>query len=219
MNYNEKIYRLELRCQDLIKQKETLLRKIGLRGAIPHPRQISHYAAKAREVMRHLSEARSKIKILKYLEKQEKRMPKEKILELAKKIKPLMRMVDGQLMFAPKAEEKGVLYWLESQPIHCSSFTFAATGAIREAEGLQEIARMQTYHKYGGFYGFLKPSVDDAILQCPKNILDKVCAFEFVVSSFNVANTIDPDLEMHRLVTVYYTGKLPDDIAKQKVQW
>ena len=65
----------------------------------------------------------------------------------------------------------------------------------------------------------LKPSVDDAILQCPKNILDKVCAFEFVVSSFNVANTIDPDLEMHRLVTVYYTGKLPDDIAKQKVQW
>ena len=63
----------------------------------------------------------------------------------------------------------------------------------------------------------LRPTIADAIIQCPKDILDQVVAFEFVAPSRDTKDYYDKVLGMHVLTTVYYAGVVPQEIAAQKV--
>ena len=159
--------------------------------------------------------------ILATLEKllqQENAMSQKERLSYAKKIKPLMRGTSGYVELGPqtKAQE---LYWIPAYPISTQSFAFSCHCPLKPAKGLKEIGRITTYHRYGGFYGLLRPSTDEAIIQCPKEILDKVCAFEFQTDTLEFRKVYHAGLDRHILTTVYYEGSLPEDIAAQDVRW
>lgn len=50
-----------------------------------------------------------------------------------------------------------------------------------DMEELEPIIENKTLHKYG-YYGLFKPSIGEVISQIPKDLLDKVVAFEIVYS-------------------------------------
>ncbi len=135
-------------------------------------------------------EATKVIQLLEELEAKKTAMSPSEILEYAKKIKPLRKN---------KHEE---LFWLQSTAIATTS-CFYINKQIQKAEGLTEVARIKSYHTYGSYYGLLCPSTDEAIWQCPKEILDKVCAFEFYTPSFDLADVYDSNLDRHILTTIY----------------
>ncbi len=155
------------------------------------------------------------IGILTKLEEQEK-MPQEEILRLAKKIRPLVRVGKTTSVFQNQIKP---LFWAEAPHIATKSFTFNSGRGIKIATGIHEIARITTYHRYGGFRVFLRPSVDEAIIQCPKELLDKVVGFEFQTDTLKASAVYDRFLDRHVLRTVYYTGELPEDIANLPVEW
>lgn len=154
--------------------------------------------------------------ILARLEEQEK-MPKEEILRYAKKIRPLVRGNKGEYLDIEHRNDP--LYWANAQNIATKSFTYSQDNAIKVAEGLKEVGRINTYHRYGGFYGILRPSVDEAIVQCPKEWLDKVTAFEVQADSLSFSEVYSTKLDRHVLRTIYYTGLIPEDIVNLPVEW
>ena len=149
---------------------------------------------------------------------EQEKMPKKEIMAYAHKIRPLVRGTEKDALLAPYNQTKP-LYWAKPARISTQSFTFRADSALMRAEGLTEIGRITTYHRYGGFYGCLRPSVDEAIVQCPKEWLDKVCAFEIQTDSLNFNEVYSPALDRHVLRTIYYTGTLPEEIANLPVKW
>ena len=156
------------------------------------------------------------IERLKTLQAQEEALSKGEILELAKRIKPVMRGNKNYVAIYP--EQIAPLYWLDHCSVATNSFSNTAK-PIREAVGLQEIARIVTYHRYGNYYGFLNPSLEECIQQCPPEIIDKVCAVEILGNPSDIINIYDCRMDRHILTTIYYTGELPEDIAAQKVKW
>ncbi len=158
------------------------------------------------------------ITILEKLLKQEESMTRKEILAYAKKIKPVMRGSKKYVALSPE-NEGNTLFWIPAYPIHHQSFSYVCHHPLKKAEGLKEIARLTTYHTYGGYHGFLRPSADEAIIQCPKEILNKVCAFEFQTDTLDFRKIYNAGLDRHILTTVYYEGSLPEDIAAQEVSW
>ena len=156
--------------------------------------------------------------ILEKLLKQEECMTRKDILAYAEKIKPVMRGSKDYIGISPYMDGKE-LFWIPSYPIHHQSFCYICHHPLKKAEGLKELARITTYHNYGGFHGLLRPSTDEAIIQCPKEILDKVCAFEFQTDTLDMRKVYHAGLDRHILTTVYYEGTLPKDIAAQFVSW
>lgn len=145
-------------------------------------------------------------------------MSQEEILAYARKIRPLVRGTKKDALLRLYNQKKQ-LYWAKPAKISTESFTFRADSALMKAHGLTEIGRIATYHRYGEYYGFLRPSVDEAIVQCPKEWLDKVCAFEFQIDSNQIADVYNIALDRHVLRTIYYTGTLPEEIAGLPVEW
>ncbi len=156
--------------------------------------------------------------ILEKLLQQEEAMTKEEILFYAKKIKPVMRGTEEYVALSPDIEKKDI-FWIQAFPISTESFSYSCHFPLKPAVGLKEICRITTYHRYGGYRAFLRPSTDEAILQCPKEILDKVCAFEFQTKTMEYSKIYHAGLDRHILTTVYYEGTLPTDIAAQSVSW
>lgn len=156
--------------------------------------------------------------ILEKLLQQEESMSKEEILSYAKKIKPVMRGTENYVALSPEIEKKDI-FWIPAFPISTQSFSYSCHSPLKPAVGLKEICRITTYHRYGGYRAFLRPSTDEAIIQCPKEILDKVCAFEFQTDTLEYSKIYHAGLDRHILTTIYYEGKLPEDIAAQVVSW
>ena len=131
-------------------------------------------------------------------------MTKEEIMEAAKRM-------------CPVKHKKGVLWWIRRLKIHNQSCTFEPK-YICKAEGLTPIKTIKTYHKCG-YYGLLKPSVDEAIYQCPKDIIDNVVAFEFIIpENPTLGEVYDMKLNRHVIQTTYYTGTLSPKVGK-RVLW
>jgi hypothetical protein len=137
-------------------------------------------------------------------------MTPDEIMEIAKRMCPIMR----------NSSDGNMLYWIEPLEIHGESCTYSPVYIRRVTEPIQFIREIESYHKYGGYYGFIRPSVDEAIYQCPKDILDKVVAFEFVIpEDLSIYNIYVDELDRHKLSIRYYTGfKLPDDL-KRDIIW
>lgn len=155
--------------------------------------------------------------ILDNLEKQKQALSQEEVMAYAAKIRPVLFGSNGEAVLDPKPEDKE-LYWIESTPIATVSAAFYRK-VIGRADGLKEIGRIESYHPFHGYYIFLRPSTADAIYQCPKEILDKVCAFAFVTPDLDVRTTCDFNLEMHKLTIVYFEGEVPQEIAATPVEW
>ncbi len=157
------------------------------------------------------------VAILDKLEQQKQAMSQEQIIAYAAKIRPVLFGSNGEVSICPKENDKE-LYWLKSTPIATTSCTFKPE-VIVKAEGLKEIGRIESYHSYGGYYGFLRPSADEAIYQCPKEILDKACAFAFVTPTLDIRTIYNSNLDLHRLTTIYFEGIVPPEIANDPIKW
>lgn len=137
----------------------------------------------------------------------ENSMSREDIIRYAGKIKPVM-MKDGKL------------WWIESKKIHGESCTYDPTYLEEVKSILVPLRTIETYHKYGGYYAFLRPSVDEAIFQCPKDILEEVTAFEFIIPENLMTEAIyNSKLDRHVLQTRYYTGIVPEEVLKRDIEW
>lgn len=176
-----------------------------------------------------------KIELLKNLQKLAKSWSNEKLLAYARKMHPLLRgseiycsfFDDDKLANYLLGEEHfrrhqrlikrygRLLFWTEQVPVYCP--LSQAQKILQEASGLVELRRVTTYYDSDYSPAVLRPTIADAIIQCPEDILKQVVAFEFVAPSSNAKDCYDEVLGMHVLTTVYYTGVVPQEIAEQKV--
>jgi len=103
----------------------------------------------------------------------------ERLNELAKKIKPVVR-IKGQPRYIQPVDLRGVAYTWDPKP-------------AGHAKGLAELCVITTYHSYGAPM-FFKPSVAEVIAAIPEEHLDKVIAFE-IISSPNTADDLNAEHE------------------------
>lgn len=165
-----------------------------------------------------LDEKEYYLEILNTLQAQEAAMTKEDIMAHAARIRPIMRGNNSDNISSCPCSPDAKMFWIKSTLIHNDSCAFNHT-AIKPAVGLKEIGRILSFHRYGSYYGCLTPSADEAIIQCPKEILDKVCAFEFYTPTLDFHKVYDVNLDRHVLTTIYYEGELPEDVKSQPVKW
>ena len=171
-----------------------------------------------KENKKRISNSDELLSILEKLHQQESRFTKDELLNLARRIKPIVRVNKDGLVGIDSEAQKFDLFWIETCPIKSHSFVWKVK-PLAKVSGLKEIARITSYHTYGGYYGFLRPSTDEAIYQCPENILDRICAFEVFSSNDSIYDIFHAGLDRHVLTTIYYEGQLPADIADQDVSW
>ena len=185
--------------------------------------------------------------ILKQLKEQELAMSQAEIMAYAQKIRPLVRgsefyvgvyaddldncrnnaniLTDGEyklrlLKHIQYVKEHGTaLFWAKNVPICTDSFSYSNIEPFMPAVGLTEVAQLKTYHRYGGYWGCLRPSADECIYQCPKDILDKVCAFEVRSAYPADVNPYNNAIDRHELVTIYYSGDVPQEVLAQEIKW
>ena len=66
----------------------------------------------------------------------------------------------------------------------------------------------------------LRLSVDEAIFQCPKDILEQVVAFEFVIpEDLYIWNIYSDVLDRHVLKITYYSGDFPEKFKNRQIEW
>lgn len=159
-------------------------------------------------------------KLLK-LETMEKNLPKEKALEMAKRIRPVMTQNEcGCIeLLMEGACPDGVKHWVEGNKIYNQSYVFSDFRLLYgRAENLKKIATIKTYHKLG-FCGLLKPSAYEVLYQIPKRYRNKVVAFELYAPADTMEKLYDADLKRHVLTCVLYSGTIPQSVAEKEVIW
>lgn len=155
------------------------------------------------------------------IEKEE--MPVEKLIQLAHRIKPLMRPKEGSSL-------KEGLYWTKPVPL-TQSFYFnfeddsilkKANGEILPVESIEKVCEFVCFHRYGGYYGCLRPGMDEIIQQFPVYLLadeQAEYAVELIFPSLNFYEIYDRVLDRHVSTVVVYRLKngLPPEVKKQEV--
>lgn len=150
-------------------------------------------------------------------------MPEETLVQLARRIKPLMLpKYAGNLRYQP--------YWTKPVPL-TQSFYFNfdedsvlrnAEGKIIEVSGLEKVCEFTCYHRYGGYYGILRPGMDEVIQQFPTYLLEDEKA-EYAIllkfSSSGLEDVYDRVLNRHvSTVDVYrLQNGLPQELRDQEV--
>ena len=155
------------------------------------------------------------------IEKEE--MPVEKLIQLAHRIKPLMRPKEGSSL-------KEGLYWTKPVPL-TQSFYFnfeddsilkKANGEILPVESIEKVCEFVCFHRDGGYYGCLRPGMDEIIQQFPVYLLadeQAEYAVELIFPSLNFYEIYDRVLDRHVSTVVVYRLKngLPPEVKKQEV--
>lgn len=104
-------------------------------------------------------------------------VPKERILELAKRIKPVARFVEGELGFFQ--DFRGFLYYIEPRDPWDDAFLSWNPKPARRAKGLKPLCVITTHH-HSCSAELFEPSVAEVLAQIPEEHLDNVVAFEIV---------------------------------------
>lgn len=105
-------------------------------------------------------------------------VPKERIRDLAERIKPVMRFALGEKGLFRSPE--GYLYHIKPVDLFGITFTWLPE-SDEKAVGLKPLCVITTYHTYA-YYGFFKPTIAEVLAQIPAEHLDKVVAFEIIGS-------------------------------------
>ncbi len=154
---------------------------------------------------------------------EKEQMPKETLIQLAHRIKPLMRPQEESSL------EPG-LYWCQPEPLTQSfyfnfddnSVVHGEDDKILPVNGLEKVCEFTCYHRYGGFYGCLRPGMDEVIQQFPMYLLaDEKAeyAIELEFTSKNVNDIYDRVLDRHVSTVIVYQMKngLPREVREQEV--
>lgn len=160
--------------------------------------------------------------------------PKDEIIALAKRIKPLVRLDkcgirrscgefadDDQLVFInPSDIKQSYLYSFSETDVVTVKGDEDVEDAPFSVPKLREITSFTCYHKYGGYYGFFRPGVDEVLAQIPPSVdIEQISAFELKVKSFDFNDIYDPVLDRHVTTVILYAmeGGLPETIKNQSV--
>lgn len=157
------------------------------------------------------------------------KMPTEKLLSLARKIKPLVR-VHGQKKMNPESSKKGTkLVFIKPCDIRQSfyyNFTFCLDAELDDdnkvlyAKNLKEVGHFTCFHRYGGYWQFLRPGVDEVLQQLPSYIdVEQVDAFEICFPSLNPADVYNSAIDRHVSTVILYKLQdgLPEKVKQQDV--
>ena len=130
------------------------------------------------------------------------RIPKisdERLHELHARIKPVVR--GAATKKGAVRHGGGDLYFIQDVDLRGIAFTWDPV-LTQPAEGLKELARIETYHTCG-YYGFFKPSIAEVLAQIPSKYLDHCVAYECGVGSLDTSNIVDGG-SAHCVTTVLY---------------
>ncbi len=155
------------------------------------------------------------------IEKEE--MSVEQLIQQAHRIKPLMRPKEGSSL-------KEALYWTKPVPL-TQSFYFnfedesilkKADGEILPVESIEKVCEFVCFHRYGGYYGCLRPGMDEIIQQFPAYLLEDEqaeYAVELIFPSLEIQDVYDCVLDRHISTVVVYRLKngLPPEVKEQEV--
>jgi len=128
-------------------------------------------------------------------------VPKEHILELSQRIKPVMRFRRIHEVIRKNPGEKstiieeehprgelrraeldgvGMAYYIEDPNLFDVAYTWEPKPTTR-ATGLRPVRDIITYHAWG-YYALFKPSIAEVLAQIPAELCEQVVAFEIVDS-------------------------------------
>ncbi len=157
-------------------------------------------------------------------------MSEEELVRRAKKIKPLVRVdEEGRLLEAGEDDKGAMLVYVKPSNIHQSYlYSFSPEedvvcdddGEQIMVEGLKEVARFICYHRYGGYYMFLRLGVDEVLQQIPEDInIDEISAFEIKFASDQLKEIYNTAVDRHVSTVILYgiAGGLPEVVKKQSV--
>ncbi len=133
------------------------------------------------------------------------------LVQFAHRIKPVMRPKEGSLL------KKG-LYWSKPEPLtqsfyfnfNDSSVLKNKNGEILAVEAIEKVCEFTCFHRYGGYYGCLRPGMDEIIQQFPAHLLaDEKAeyAVEVVFPSLNLCDIYDSVLDRHVSTVIVYRPK------------
>ncbi len=103
-------------------------------------------------------------------------VPKQRILELAERIKPVVRFARGEKELFRSPE--GYPFYIKPVDPFEIAYMWSPEPTDR-ATGLKPLCDITTYHTWA-YYGLFKPSIAEVLAQIPAEHLDKVVAFEIV---------------------------------------
>lgn len=187
-------------------------------------KRIEHFRASYSLSLQELSPVIKKnyLTIFRMLVEKEQ-MPKETLLQLARRIKPLMSPKKGSTL------KKG-LYWSVSQPLKESFYyNFGDDSVVKGDDGkivpvrnLQKVCEFTCYHRYGGYYGCLRPGMDEIIQQFPAYLLsdsNAEFAVKLIFPSDQLQDVYDVILDRHVSTVVVYRmmNGLPKEVREQDV--
>lgn len=150
-------------------------------------------------------------------------MPKETLIQLAHRIKPLMYPKDGSSL-------PHKLYWSKEIPL-TQSFYFSFNddslvknekGKIVGVDGLIRVSKFTCYHRCDGYYGILRPGMNEVIQQFPTYLLaDKTAEYAVTLQfpSLNLRDVYDSFIDRHVSTVIVYRLKngLPPEVRNQAV--
>ena len=158
-------------------------------------------------------------------------MPEATLISLAKRVKPLIRLDKSMNSKCVASKKQSFLVWTAPEDL-TQSFLFnfdKETSIIRNddgsplaVEGLEKVSEFPCYHRYGGYYGCLRPGVNEVIQQMPdylwKDNQDEY-AFELVFPSTDIFDVYDNVLDRHVSSVIVYkvTSGFPEQIRNQIV--
>ena len=158
-------------------------------------------------------------------------MPEATLISLAKRVKPLIRLDKSMNSKCVASKKQSFLVWTAPEDL-TQSFFFnfdKETSIVRnddgsplEVEGLEKVDEFPCYHRYGGWYGFLRPGVDEVIQQMPDYLWkdnQNEYAFELVFPSTDIFDVYDNVLDRHVSSVIVYkvTKGFPEKVRNQIV--
>ena len=163
-------------------------------------------------------EALDKISILdKYNAQRD--LPQEKIISLARKIKPLVRINKEKSVChfgGPAGNPDSELYWTAPVDIAEASFCYQPIPLFLDCFGLEKICEITTYHQ-SSCNAFPNPTTFDVLCQMPVDFEEEAVGFEIFIPLDKIAESFDPILGLNRFQTIFYKGKMPKSIQQQDV--
>ncbi len=190
-----------------------------------NPEMLQLLAQKPSAFMKVLFHNRERVKTLL---KRSEQMSEDELLGYARRIKPLVRMTDGRKLGVGEECPNSYLVYTTPFDIHDSYyFNFEPehavcddAGDILPVEGLEEIGRFICYHRYGGYWLFVRPGVDEVLQQLPAEFADKrIDAFELKFSHSFYDKVWSSVLDRHVSTVILYAleAGLPEMVKNQDV--
>jgi len=149
------------------------------------------------------------------------RLSETKLQERYERIKPIMRFVRRDDRFGDYPEdarksdivlvpyEGGIKYWLDGMPLNGVLTKSPRPGrqVQRDEVSSEPLAGVLTWHPYE--YSLIpEPTVAEALVQIPKEYLDKTVAFETLTQNFTVKQVVG---NYHATITLLYPKRGKDE--------